>query len=558
MTNPNLPPEFDVLLQIVTVQPEPVRAMWKYALVLVMIDDEKAHVVGAHQDGDTLHLIVQTVAGDRFEVERPRISEEVEQMLLEQIRQEEASSTQMASREWAPSIALVVGNGLTKDLLGKFSELGIDSSRPLSWDFNVPFGSTIPWREAFPELAKQMEISPVPPNEYNLFKALLLENNNNSELETRVREFLRFAYSDLQMQMDPLDKSATAWTSWLRDHARYLDVLISFNYDLLLEDLLGAAGVKVLPYDFESESGILFLKPHGSIDFTQNLIDLKVNGVDTKHAPTVFVGGNDAPLVHIARPHLGEHPLEAYIVLAGEDSPYLHLQWVEEGSRRFVQRAKSITHCIFLGLSYWECDRKELDSILESLSSLAIVIEANPHPNEDFQRKVISLKLRYEHWQNGPQVLPKLSSDQLANKYVGAKITPAALKVVERVTDSKLRTEALDLVAQIREFLSQRDEEDRLSDVEWQQMMSATTEEETRELSHRFSENLIQRSRKFIREYETRFKVDAIILRDELLSRLPQHRTDNRRRGVFYEHPTNPLGVGEVVDDLEFLAKSLR
>lgn len=61
--------------------------MWRYGLVLLMIDDEKAHIAEAHQDGENLHLIVHMVAGDRFEVMRPAMSEETEQLLLEQIRE---------------------------------------------------------------------------------------------------------------------------------------------------------------------------------------------------------------------------------------------------------------------------------------------------------------------------------------------------------------------------------------------------------------------------------------------------------------------------------------
>lgn len=84
--SPALPPEFESLLELVAEQPEHVRAMWRYALVLMMIDDEKARIIESYQVGDVLHLTVQTRTGDRFEIERPVMSEEAEQLLLEQIR----------------------------------------------------------------------------------------------------------------------------------------------------------------------------------------------------------------------------------------------------------------------------------------------------------------------------------------------------------------------------------------------------------------------------------------------------------------------------------------
>ena len=54
-------------------------------------------------------------------------------------------------------------------------------------------------------------------------------------------------------------------------------------------------------------------------------------------------------------------------------------------------------------------------------------------------------------------------------------------------------------------------------------------------------------------------KIDAILIRSELERRLPRALLDNRSGHVehIYEHPTNPLGLTDVADDLEILAKSL-
>jgi hypothetical protein len=84
---PDLPPEWDAVLTEIARQPENVRAMWRYALVLMMIDDEKARIVATQRDGETFYVLVQTRDGERFSVVRPPMSEEVEQLLLEQIRE---------------------------------------------------------------------------------------------------------------------------------------------------------------------------------------------------------------------------------------------------------------------------------------------------------------------------------------------------------------------------------------------------------------------------------------------------------------------------------------
>jgi hypothetical protein len=50
--------------------------------------------------------------------------------------------------------------------------------------------------------------------------------------------------------------------------------------------------------------------------------------------------------------------------------------------------------------------------------------------------------------------------------------------------------------------------------------------------------------------------VDTILIRDELLSRLPKDERGNDVH-ILYEHPTNLLGMEEVASDLEGLAKLL-
>lgn len=83
----NLPPEFAPLLAELASAPENVRAMWRYALVLMMIDDEEARIMGTRVEDGHEFIGVRTVAGDEFEIERPAVSDESEKILLEQIRE---------------------------------------------------------------------------------------------------------------------------------------------------------------------------------------------------------------------------------------------------------------------------------------------------------------------------------------------------------------------------------------------------------------------------------------------------------------------------------------
>ncbi len=60
--------------------------LWRYALALKLVNDEGAQIVSRCQEGEQLRLLVQTCAGERFEVLSPKLSYEAEQLLLEEVR----------------------------------------------------------------------------------------------------------------------------------------------------------------------------------------------------------------------------------------------------------------------------------------------------------------------------------------------------------------------------------------------------------------------------------------------------------------------------------------
>ncbi len=87
MTEPiERPPEFKRLADQISEQPPEVRDLFRYALMLAMIDDEKARMAGTRIEGNREFVTVKTLAGDVFEMVRPGISEEDKAELIEQVR----------------------------------------------------------------------------------------------------------------------------------------------------------------------------------------------------------------------------------------------------------------------------------------------------------------------------------------------------------------------------------------------------------------------------------------------------------------------------------------
>lgn len=88
-------------------------------------------------------------------------------------------------------------------------------------------------------------------------------------------------------------------------------------------------------------------------------------------------------------------------------------------------------------------------------------------------------------------------------------------------------------------------------------MTQAKTEEEKSKLWHKFTSASSRLSNERNSEYERRFKVDAILLRDELRSRLKGYEPGDKFRDSAYEHPTNYFGFNDVANDIETMAKLL-
>jgi hypothetical protein len=115
---------------------------------------------------------------------------------------------------------------------------------------------------------------------------------------------------------------------------------------------------------------------------------------------------NDTPLIRLTPLSWVQPRRESAVVLPSETSPNIDLQWVKPGYAYFRHTiAKEIRYCIFIGVSYWRCDRAEMDFILESLDRNTTVVSANPHPDPDFVTKVASFGLMHTQWWPDPEPL---------------------------------------------------------------------------------------------------------------------------------------------------------
>ena len=121
----------------------------------------------------------------------------------------------------------------------------------------------------------------------------------------------------------------------------------------------------------------------------------------------------------------------------------------------------------------------------------------------------------------------------------------------------ELKARVMQLVRNIRDmaYTYKRQDSELLT-----QFNEKDSADATKDARKRVREQWIRESDKahdsFMRQYKEKYWADAILLRTELLRRLPKNLRQSQLSGI-YQYPTNVLGVEAIADNLELLAKSL-
>ncbi len=145
---------------------------------------------------------------------------------------------------------------------------------------------------------------------------------------------------------------------------------------------------------------------------------------------------------------------------------------------------------------------------------------------------------------------------QIANKEDFINEYRQRLHLVEKnktaystMTNQELKTKTSEIIPKMRSYLEQREQQDNVREsIYRQKQINAKSNEEKNELFAEYTSriNLIPNLNS---EYSEKFQSDAILLRDEIASRLPKDKGSSVP--LDYEHPTNPIGLKLVINDLE-------
>jgi hypothetical protein len=126
------------------------------------------------------------------------------------------------------------------------------------------------------------------------------------------------------------------------------------------------------------------------------------------------------------------------------------------------------------------------------------------------------------------------------------------------LTHIQLKQKAADLVVLLRSFIKAANNEQ--ADLRLacdKEMVKGNTEERNGQIRKRCNDDSARLSQRQIATYNERYKADAILLREEILQRLPGEYRAKIAAPMLWEFPQNTLGCELIVTSLELIGKSL-
>lgn len=290
-----------------------------------------------------------------------------------------------------PKISLVVGNGLSMSF-AVHSGIGakLNSQQPLDWNVKCPSTGGL-LIDSLPRL-KELLVANADKTHFDIFALTLNEKYCNSigldsfKTTLEARHFLTIAFSEYSLLQSGSLSTDWNWFQWLKLHRDEINGAFSLNYDLLLESAFDKLAMTYYSLQVNHHGyGIPLVKPHGSVDFEM------ADGMIVYNAqyPLInFVDLNDTPIKRLHCDNLAYPRNQAQCIVPNEANKYKNYQWVKPANAWFESVLKKSDYCLFIGISYFPCDRVEIDRIVDSLPQECVIVVANPFPPNEFLQKI--------------------------------------------------------------------------------------------------------------------------------------------------------------------------
>ncbi|MBW3496991.1 hypothetical protein [Janthinobacterium sp. NKUCC08_JDC] len=284
-------------------------------------------------------------------------------------------------------ILLIIGNGLAMDFHVTF-KTPLHPSKPLTWDFSIEQEKNkISWQEAFPIFFRYVSdnLGRLNNDNFKLFEEIKLKKDCNLEVEARHFLALAYTYQD-HSKNSPLAWRKWRWSKFIRKEYHRINNVISFNYDTTIEELIHNKGGSLIPSNGHyrlngyAEDVITIFKPHGcrTLDIADNIIKI---GDMKKYPMSLFFLHTNAHEKQLSKDDQKRARVSSLCILPYEENLYQDFRTQSHMWENLKDRNTTIKYCVIIGHSYGDADKKEIDTILESLPKNAIAHVCDPNPN---------------------------------------------------------------------------------------------------------------------------------------------------------------------------------
>lgn len=195
-----------------------------------------------------------------------------------------------------------------------------------------------------------------------------------------VEHYIVMAFCNYQKYVENIRNSLTEW-EWIKyfqKNRNSIKVIVSLNYDLLIETILDDLNIKYYQVGVqENNGGIAIFKPHGSINYIEQ--GIVVEGKSALTYPlSNCIRRNNTNIKIIPDNDLLMPREEVDIVSPTQYSDIRVFDWVKYGYKYLEEIKGDIDTVVISGVSYWECDREEINEMIANINPESTIININP------------------------------------------------------------------------------------------------------------------------------------------------------------------------------------
>lgn len=192
---------------------------------------------------------------------------------------------------------------------------------------------------------------------------------NSIPIIVQLEHYINYAYATFQLEFDKQlakENVNTNFGEYIKNNHNKIALIISFNYDLILERILASHNIPFYRIGTsEKESGIAIWKPHGSIDFNTPQVGIRINQpVGYPLNTAIHRNVNDKPTEIIDKKSWLEARRQVDLVLPTQSTDLQESGFNRIAKESFRKIKGQISEAMVFGISYMNCDREEIDSIL--------------------------------------------------------------------------------------------------------------------------------------------------------------------------------------------------